>query len=85
MYFEAIFENDPKSSDEREIIYSRNPRNITAGFMDIVVFELGLGDWTGDGIPASRTVRERAEMECTGDHFGWRMTKNGGSKVGRKQ
>lgn len=85
MYFEAIFENDPKSSDEREIIYSRNARNITAGFMDIVVLELGLGDWTGDGIPASGIVRERAEMECTGDHFGWRMTKNGGSKVGRKQ
>lgn len=41
--------------------------------MDIVVLELGLGDGTGDGIPpkGQRTV----------DHFGWRMTKNGGSKL----
>jgi len=24
-------------------------------------------------------------MECTRDHFGWRMTENGGHEVGRKQ
>lgn len=54
-YFEAICENGPKSSDGREILYSRSPGNI----MDLVAFELDLGSWTGDGILTSGTVPER--------------------------
>lgn len=38
---------------EREIVYSRSPRDLMAGFTDRVVFELGLGNWTRNGLPAS--------------------------------
>lgn len=56
----------------RDSIYSRSPRNLIAGVMGSVVFELGLGDCTGTCIPA----REQRAVGL----FGWKMTKNGGSK-----
>lgn len=60
----------------REIIYSGNPRNSVASFIDVVVCEVSLGGGKGDGI-SDKGQRPR-------DHFGCSMAKNGGRNLGKK-
>lgn len=79
MCFEIFifFFYDTKNTDEGEFIYSKNPRDLMAGFLTSVVFELGLGDWTANGIPARGQKREH--------RFEWSVTKNEGSKFSKKE
>lgn len=52
--------------------------NILASFIDVVVFEVSLGDGMGGGGILARGQRPI-------DHFGWSRTKNGGSQFWKEE